>query len=50
MSRIARSIKLLAAEHATPGRMRAAFVLLTLATLVISAGAPGSGGGPNVGP
>jgi hypothetical protein len=50
MSKFARSIKLFAAEHATPRHLRAAFVLLSLATLVISAGAPGSSGGPNVGP
>ena len=50
MSRVARSIKLLATEHATPQHMRVAFLLLTLVTLVISAGAPGSGGGPHIGP
>jgi hypothetical protein len=45
MKEAARSLKLFAVEHATPKNLRVALVLLTLATLVISAGAPVSSGG-----
>jgi hypothetical protein len=40
MRKVTRSIKLFAAEHATHQNLRIALVLLTLVTLIISAGAP----------
>jgi hypothetical protein len=40
MGKVSRSIKLFAVEHANAKNLRVALVLLTLATLVISAGAP----------
>ncbi len=48
MRKVARSLQLFAAEHLTTQNVRVAFVLLTLVTLVIAAGAPsgfGSGNG-----
>jgi len=46
MRKAARSVKLFVAEYTTPKNMRVALVLLTMVTLVISAGAPiGHGGG-----
>jgi hypothetical protein len=46
MKKATRSLKVFAAEHVTLQNLRVALVLLTLVTLVISAGAPyGSGGG-----
>ena len=47
MKETTRSLKLFAAEHLTAKNLRVALVLLTLITLVISAGAPYSGGGPH---
>lgn len=47
MKKTTQSLKLFAAEHVTPKTLRIAFVVLTLVTLVISAGAPCSGGGPS---
>jgi len=47
MKQVTRSLKLFAAEHVTPQKMRVALVLLTLVTLVISAGAPGCFGDSN---
>lgn len=47
MKQATRSLKLFAAEHATPQNVRVALVLLTLVTLVISAGAPGCFGDGN---
>jgi hypothetical protein len=48
MRKVTRSLQLLVAEHLTTQNVRVAFVLLTLVTLVIAAGAPsgfGSGNG-----
>jgi hypothetical protein len=47
MNTATQSLKLFAMEHLTSKNLRVAVVLLTLVTLVISAGAPVSGGGPN---
>jgi hypothetical protein len=47
MAKLARSLKLFAADHATPKNVRVALVLLTLVTLVLSAGAPGCFGDGN---
>ncbi len=47
MNTATQSLKLFAMEHLTTKNVRVAFVLLTLITLVVSAGAPVSGGGPN---
>ena len=49
MKNTARSLKLFAVEHLTPKNMRVALVFLTLITLVLSAGAPGSYGEGNGG-
>jgi hypothetical protein len=46
MEQVVRSLKLFAVAHLTSKNMRVTLALLTLATLVISAGAPfGHGGG-----
>jgi len=47
MKKTTQSLKLFAAEHLTAKNLRVALVLLTLVTLVVSAGAPFSGGGPH---
>jgi hypothetical protein len=49
MRKAARLVKLYAAEHVTVKNLRVALVLLTLATLVISAGAPIGHGGSSGG-
>jgi hypothetical protein len=49
MKQVTQSLKLFAAEHVNAKSMRVAFVLFTLVTLVISAGAPVSSGGANGG-
>jgi len=49
MKQVTQSLKLFAAEHVNDKTMRVALVLLTLVTLVISAGAPVSSGGSNGG-
>ena len=49
MKKATQSLKLFAAEHMNAKTMRVALVLVTLATLVISAGAPISAGGSNGG-
>jgi hypothetical protein len=49
MKKATQSLKLLAVEHVNAKTLRVAFVLLTLVTLVISAGAPVGSGGPNGG-
>jgi hypothetical protein len=47
MQKATQSLKLFAAEHLTAKNLRVALVLLSLITLVISAGAPYSSGGPH---
>jgi hypothetical protein len=47
MRKVTRSLKLFAAEHVTQQNIRVALVLVTLATLIISAGAPGCFGDGN---
>jgi hypothetical protein len=47
MKKVTRSLKLFAAEHMTQQNIRVALVLVTLATLIISAGAPGCFGDGN---
>ena len=49
MSKAAQSIKLFAVQHMNAKGMRVVLAVLTLTTLVIAAGAPISGGGPNFG-
>ena len=49
MQKTTQSLKLLAAEHLTARNMRVVLAILTLVTLVISAGAPISPGGSNGG-
>ena len=49
MKKATQSLKLFAAEHVNDKTIRVALVLLTLVTLVISAGAPISAGGSNGG-
>lgn len=49
MTKVTQSIKLFAVQHMNAKGMRVALVVLTLATLVIAAGAPIGGGGPNFG-
>jgi len=47
MRKATQSLKLFVAERATARNVRVAVVILTLATIVISAAAPISPGGPN---
>ena len=47
MKRTTQSVKLFAAEHLTARNLRVALAILTLVTLVISAGAPINPGGGN---
>jgi hypothetical protein len=47
MQKTTQSLKLFAAEHLTAKNLRVVLALLTLVTLVISAGAPYSDGGPH---
>ena len=49
MQKATQSLKLFAAEHLTAKNLRVALALLTLVTLVISAGAPYSSGGAHAG-
>jgi hypothetical protein len=49
VTQVTRSLKLFALEHLTPKNLRVALVLLTLTTLILSAGAPGDAGGANGG-
>jgi hypothetical protein len=46
MQKTTQSLRLFAAEHLTAKNLRVALALLTLITLVISAGAPVNPGGP----
>jgi hypothetical protein len=47
MKRTTQSLRLFAVEHLNAKTLRVAAVLLTLVTVILSAGAPIGGGGPN---
>lgn len=49
MKKATQSLRLLAVEHLNAKTLRVALVVFTLATLVISAGAPVGSGGPHAG-